>query len=182
MVPRIRIIIKLLHPRLLGHVSNFLLGNDYNDNNSNNNGRFKRLTSDIFPGECEQKLLWDFEIQTDPLISARRPDPIIIIIITNLSRRARCPNSGNLRYKKKICPWERDAQTLGFWDTNGSPNLSQTTRPSNNNNNKSVQENEKHTLGDFEIQKKMFCWTRCTNSGILRYKRIPKSQPDDQTK
>ena len=25
-----------------------------------------------------QKLLWDFEIQTDHLISARRPDPVIV--------------------------------------------------------------------------------------------------------
>ena len=24
------------------------------------------------------KFLWDFDIQTDPLISARRPDPILI--------------------------------------------------------------------------------------------------------
>ena len=32
-----------------------------------------------------------------------------------------------------ICPGEWDAQTpLGFWDTNGSPNLGQTTRPYNN--------------------------------------------------
>ena len=33
----------------------------------------------------------------------------------------------------RICPGEWDSQTsLGFWDTNGSPNLSQTTLPSNN--------------------------------------------------
>ena len=33
----------------------------------------------------------------------------------------------------RICPGECDAQTpLGFWDTNGSPNLGQTTRPYNN--------------------------------------------------
>ena len=31
-----------------------------------------------------------------------------------------------------MCPGEWDALTpLGFWDTNGSPNLSQTTRPDN---------------------------------------------------
>ena len=33
----------------------------------------------------------------------------------------------------KICPGEWNAQTpLGFWDTNGSLNPSQTTRPYNN--------------------------------------------------
>ena len=33
----------------------------------------------------------------------------------------------------RIRPGEWDAQTsLGFWDTNGSPNLGQTTRPSEN--------------------------------------------------
>ena len=32
-----------------------------------------------------------------------------------------------------ICPGEWDTQTpLGFWDTNGSTNLGQTTRPHNN--------------------------------------------------
>ena len=35
-----------------------------------------------------------------------------------------------------ICPGEWDARTpLGFWDTNGSPNLGQTTRPCNNKTN-----------------------------------------------
>ena len=30
----------------------------------------------------------------------------------------------------RICPGEWDTQSpLGFWDTNGSPNLDQTTRP-----------------------------------------------------
>ena len=34
--------------------------------------------------------------------------------------------------QSRICPWEWDAQTLlGFWDTNGSLNLSQTTGPYN---------------------------------------------------
>ena len=33
----------------------------------------------------------------------------------------------------RICSGKWDAQTLlGFWDTNGSPNLSQTTRPYDN--------------------------------------------------
>ena len=33
----------------------------------------------------------------------------------------------------KICPGEWDAQTpLGFWDTNESLNIGQTTRPTNN--------------------------------------------------
>ena len=33
----------------------------------------------------------------------------------------------------RISPEEWDVQTpLGFWDTNGSPNLGQTTRPWNN--------------------------------------------------
>ena len=33
----------------------------------------------------------------------------------------------------RICPGESDAQTpLGFWHTDGSPNLGQTTRPYNN--------------------------------------------------
>ena len=33
----------------------------------------------------------------------------------------------------RVCPGEWNAQTpLGFWDTNRSPNLGQTTRPSNN--------------------------------------------------
>ena len=33
----------------------------------------------------------------------------------------------------RFCPGEWDAQTpLGFWDTNGSPNLGQTTWPYNN--------------------------------------------------
>ena len=33
----------------------------------------------------------------------------------------------------RIRPGEWDAQnSLGFWDTNGSPNTDQTTRPSNN--------------------------------------------------
>ena len=36
--------------------------------------------------------------------------------------------------KPHICPGEGHTQTpLGFWHTNGSPNLSQTTRPYNNN-------------------------------------------------
>ena len=35
--------------------------------------------------------------------------------------------------QSRICPGEWDAQTLlGFWDTNGSLNLGQTTRPYNN--------------------------------------------------
>ena len=32
----------------------------------------------IFPGEETHKLLWDFEIQTHRLISARRPDLVIV--------------------------------------------------------------------------------------------------------
>ena len=33
----------------------------------------------------------------------------------------------------QLCPGEWNAQTLlGFWDTNGSPNHDQTTKPSNN--------------------------------------------------
>ena len=35
--------------------------------------------------------------------------------------------------QSRICPGEWDSQApLGFWDTNGSPNLGQTTRPNNN--------------------------------------------------
>ena len=32
----------------------------------------------ICPGECYTEHLWDFDVQTDHLISARRPDLIII--------------------------------------------------------------------------------------------------------
>ena len=39
--------------------------------------------------------------------------------------------------KSRIRRGEWDAQrSLGFWDTNGSPNLDQTTRPNNNNQQK----------------------------------------------
>ena len=49
-----------------------------------------------------------------------------------------------------ICPGEWDAQTLlGFWDTNASPNLSQTTRPSND-------QQEKENLPNCEL----FCHGR----------------------
>ena len=33
----------------------------------------------IRPGECHEKILWYFEIQTDHLIPARRPDLVIIV-------------------------------------------------------------------------------------------------------
>ena len=42
--------------------------------------------------------------------------------------------------RSKIFPVEWDAQTLlAFWDTNGSPNLGYTTRPSNNKQKKKKQ-------------------------------------------
>ena len=45
----------------------------------------------------------------------------------------------------RICPGEWDAQTvLEFWDTNGSPNLDQTTRPYNN-------QQQKENLLDFAV-------------------------------
>ena len=43
-----------------------------NNNNNNNNNPVPVLENDSY------KLLWDFNIQTDHLIAARRPDLIII--------------------------------------------------------------------------------------------------------
>ena len=37
------------------------------------------------------KILWDFEIQTDHLISARRPD---LVIVNNNKKKEKLPNSG----------------------------------------------------------------------------------------
>ena len=43
------------------------------------------------------------------------------------------PNEQMVCAQTRICPKEWHTQTpLGFWDTNGSPNLGQTTRPYNN--------------------------------------------------
>ena len=47
----------------------------------------------------------------------------------------------------RICPGKWDAQTpLGFWDTNGSPNLGQMTRPINNQ-----QQQQKENLPNCEL-------------------------------
>ena len=44
----------------------------------------------------------------------------------------------------RICPRKWNAQnSLGFWDTNGSPNLAQTTRPIDNQQQKKKKEKKK---------------------------------------
>ena len=51
--------------------------NNNNNNNHNNNNNNNNNTEVVLENET-RKLHWDFEIQTDQLISARRPDQIII--------------------------------------------------------------------------------------------------------
>ena len=47
----------------------------------------------------------------------------------------------------RICPGEWEAPTpLGFWDTNGSPNLGQTTRPYDNQQQKKKKKKKKKEL------------------------------------
>ena len=50
-----------------------------------------------------QKLLWDFDIQTDHLISARRPDLIIIIIKKKICKIVDFAVSADHRIKLKEC-------------------------------------------------------------------------------
>ena len=47
------------------------------------------------------KLLWDFEIQTDPLISARRPDLVIVNKKKEKKKKKREPVSAHHRVKSK---------------------------------------------------------------------------------
>ena len=49
------------------------------------------------------KLLWDFDIQTDHLISARRPDLIIITKKKRICKTVDLPTQANHRIKLKEC-------------------------------------------------------------------------------
>ena len=59
----------------------------------------------IPPGEWEAKILWDFDIQTDPLISAWRPDLLIFNKKENLLNTGVCFSGwplGKIEKKKPI--------------------------------------------------------------------------------
>ena len=63
-----------------------------------------------------------------------RHDWVVKMIHWELCKKFKFDHTKKIVYAQpRICPEEWNAQTpLGFWDTNGSSNLGQTTRPSNN--------------------------------------------------
>ena len=60
--------------KLFAHVD---VNNSQNNNNNNNNKNYMHHPAPVLDNDAH-KLPWDFDIQTDHLISVRRPDIIII--------------------------------------------------------------------------------------------------------
>ena len=71
----------------------------------------------------------------------------------------------------RICPGECDAQTpQGFWDTNGQPNLGQTTRPCNNHQQKerTCRIVDLSILADYRVKLKESEKKRLSTSTMIR--------------
>ena len=79
------------------------------------------------------KVLWDFEIQSDHLISARRPDLVIVHKKSNLPNSGLCSSGEKQRKRqqrqvleacqrtKKVMEHEGDGDTTYNWCTRNSP-------------------------------------------------------------
>ena len=70
------------------------IGFDVNEN------WYKHETDKVVENDS-QKILWDFTIQTDHIIEARRPDMVIIDKIKNECKISACPFDSRIEEKEK---------------------------------------------------------------------------------
>ena len=73
-----------------------------NNNNNNNNNKNANNPAPVLENDTH-KLLWDFDIQTNHLISARRPDLIIINKIKKICKIVDFAVPADHRIKLKEC-------------------------------------------------------------------------------